>query len=462
MRTTGDLHETLSRTVKMAMDTGEAVTVEEAKEIFIGYRLALEIGHCVATSPTLQAIVLTVVNTARRCFLGGVLVAGDVDVRLLVPWRRCRTLSEAVHNLQGVMVPKSQLTPGIPRIVVGCDDPVEISEFAVRPTFNGWAGGVTPLSGGFRLPEEMEFTPAGVLAGALAVSEAFQYVRGGNPLAGRRDVGLSLWRPGRDSSWLNSCAWGPAVDLLPSRMWLIGLGHLGQAFLWTLGFLPYAHPEEVLMVLQDFDLLSEANDSTSPLTFGPIMREKKTRAMARWCEERGFSTAIHERRFAANFRVSGDEPRVAVCGVDNSTARADLEKTGFARVIEAGLGMGEKEYLAFQVHTFPGPQKAHERWGGRERLDEPDTRSKPAYSALAREGMDDCGLTTLAGRSVGASFVGVTVSTLVVAELLRMTQGGVAHAVIDGTLRSPDRREVIINSQWSEPFNPGTTESTIP
>ncbi|MGH9894121.1 MAG: hypothetical protein ACREA0_19500, partial [bacterium] len=34
----------------------------------------------------------------------------------------------------------------------------------------------------------------------------------------------------------------------------------------------------------------------------------------------------------------------------------------------------------------------------------------PGYVALAADGMDECGLTLLAGRSVGASFVGVAVS----------------------------------------------------
>lgn len=455
-----NLHESLSRTVKMAMDTGEAATVEEAAKIFHEYRLAVEIGNDVASSPTLQASVLTAVNTACRCFLGGVNVIGEIDVPLLVPWHRCRTLSEAVNDLRGMAVPQSQLPPDIPKIVVGGDDSVQTGEFAIRSTFNGWAGGVSPLSEGVRLPERAEFTPAGVLAGALAVSEAFQYVRGGNPLAGRRNAGFSLWKPSRESSWLDPCNWGPAVDYLPSRIWLIGLGHLGQAFLWTLGFLPYAHPEEVLIVLQDFDLLSEANESTSPLTFAPIMKEKKTRAMARWCENRGFITMINERPFAGDFHINNSEPRLAICGVDNAFARADLEKVGFARVIEAGLGKGEKEYLAFQLHTFPGPQKAVERWREDEHLDGAYVRSKPAYVALEGEGMDDCGITTLAGRTVGASFVGVTVSTLLIAELLRMIQGGVANAVIDGTLRSPDRREVVANPQWLEPFNPGTTESS--
>lgn len=459
-----NLSERLSRTVKMAMDSGEAATGEEAERIFRGYQLTIEVGPDVAFSSTMQAALLTAVNTGRRAFLGGVIVGGNLDADLLSPWKKCRTLAEAIRDLRGNVVGK--IPPGLPRIVIGdVPKPDGIGEFAVRATFNGWSGGVIPLDDGGRLPERQEFAPAGVLAGALAVSEAFQHVRGGNPMAGRRDAGLSLWRPEPDSYWRDPENAGPPVSLLPSRLWLIGLGHLGQAFLWTLGFLPYATPEEVFLVLQDFDFLSEANDSTSPLTFAPVSIERKTRAMARWCEERGFRTAITERRFTENLRVVDDEPLVGVCGVDNPIARAALEDVGFGRVIEAGLGKGEQEYLAFQVHTFPGPQKARERWGGAEQPAAASVDRKPAYEALAREGLDDCGLTTLAGRSVGACFVGAATSALIIAELLRMVHGGPAYGIVDGTLRSIERREVVGNDEWLEPFNPGVTEairSTVP
>ena len=129
-------------------------------------------------------------------------------------------------------------------------------------------GAVVPLDRGLRLPEQQECVPAGVLAGALGVSEAFQFVRGDNAVAGRRDVGLSLWQPDKSIHWLDTGELGPALERLPASAWLIGLGHLGQALLWTLGLLPYASPEEVSLVLQDFDELVEANDSTSLLTNG--------------------------------------------------------------------------------------------------------------------------------------------------------------------------------------------------
>ncbi|EQD31201.1 UBA/ThiF-type NAD/FAD binding fold containing protein, partial [mine drainage metagenome] len=121
-----------------------------------------------------------------------------------------------------------------------------------------------------------------MLAGALAVNEAFLYVNGGVPAAGKRALGLSLWRPGMEVDWLQSDESEPVLTYLPSRLWLIGLGHLGQAYLWGLGLLPYRDPAEVALVLQDIDVITESTESTSILTGAAMVGKKKTRAMAEW------------------------------------------------------------------------------------------------------------------------------------------------------------------------------------
>ena len=447
----------LHRHLKLALDTGRAASLEEAQHIFDSYRLGIVVGTSVADSATLQAAVLTAINTGRRSFLGGVCVQGALDVPLLVPWGHCSTLGEAIVDLQGVV---SDCAPGVPRIVIGHGSiPSVDGEFAVRATFDGWCGGVVPLDHDLHLPEQQDCVPAGVLAGALGVSEAFQFVSGDNAEAGRRDIGLSLWQPEKEVSWLDAGDRGPTLGRLPANAWLIGLGHLGQAFLWTLGLLPYGSPEEVKLVLQDFDELVEANDSTSLLTTPAKIGVKKTRAMALWSESRGFRTSIVERYFASDFRLAGDESRVALCGVDNALARADLEDVGFERVIEAGLGAGTREYLGFQVHTFPARRSARRRWGAQpHHPDRATVAENPAYLALAQRGVDECGITTLAGRTVGASFVGAVTAAVVVAELIRMGLGGHRYEVVDGSLRSLELRQAVISADVA-PFNPGTTHA---
>jgi hypothetical protein len=456
-----EMSDSLNRSVKLAMDSGEAATPEEALGLFRQYRLRISVGPDIAQSPTKQAALLTAVNVGQRCFLGGVEVASCPDAALLIPWRRCGTVKEAVTDLQGALA--STGSSDAPTIIIGDALPDRQTDFALRVTYDGWRAGVVPEDDGRRLAEVQEFTPSGVFAGAAAVSEAFQCVRGHNARAGRRDVGLSLWRPDSEMSWLNDQETGPELEWLPKQLWVIGLGHLGQAFLWTLGFLPYENPAEMLLVLQDFDSLVRANDSTSPLTYRSILGRKKTRAMAEWCEERGFQTRIQERRFAANFRVDDEEPRVALCGVDNEAARAVLEDVGFAQVLEAGLGLGTEEYLAFQVHCFPSSRQARQRWGkpSDARKFGEAVLSQPAYQSLAAKGVDQCGLTTLAGRSVGAAFVGAGTSAVVIAELLRMCIGGHRYEVIDGSLRSLEHRLAIPSEILTLPFNPGLTKAKV-
>ena len=155
---------------------------------------------------------------------------------------------------------------------------------------------------------------SGMLAAGLAVNEAFLFVNGGTPAAGRRALGLSLWRPDGEVDWLQPDESEPALTYLPSRLWLIGLGHLGQAYLWGLGLLPYQEPADMALVLQDIDVITESTESTSILTDSAMIGQKKTRVMAAWAERCGFAISIQERMFAADFTRQAEEPAVALCG----------------------------------------------------------------------------------------------------------------------------------------------------
>jgi len=446
----------LHRLVKLMMDSGEVKSVEEAQQKLAQFRLGIKVSHGAAASPAFQAALLTAVNTGRRCFLGGVQVYGDLNIPLSVPWRSCSTVAEAIYDLQGQIV--SEPAAGLPLIYFGDGATKHISaEFAIRPVVRGWNGGVLPARDPISFSLEETFTPAGVLAGALAVSEAFQFIRGDNPLAGHRSVGASLWRPSTTVDW-QTAKTGPRLEYLPAKLWLIGLGHLGQAYLWTLGFLPYPVGSKVNLVLQDFDSLEDANDSTSLLTNSSLVGVKKTRAMAAWCEEHGFQTTLIERIFASDFHINDSEPALALCGVDNIEARQALDKVGFKRIVEAGLGKGTQEYLALKIHTFPGNRPADQCW--KSTNDESNSLkpliTQPAYQDLLEKGADRCGLIELAGHSVGASFVGAVASTLVIAQVLRLIIGESIDELIDGDLRSSSILSCVVpNQSCSDLFNPG-------
>lgn len=205
--------------------------------------------------------------------------------------------------------------------------------------------------------------------------------------------------------------------------------------------------------MQDTDVLAPSNISTSLLTFRNMMRRKKTRALADWAESRGFATALVERPFTADFHVGGREPPVALVGVDNVLARQSVEDVGFARVIEAGLGRGPQDYLGIDLHTFPASKPAREVWTEISSVDAEITQ--PAYRAMLEASGDRCGIVRLAGRSIGAPFVGATAGAIAVAELVRLCLGGPRHELVSCHLRDVRDRTVVTGAAW-ELFNPGS------
>ena len=445
--------DNLHRLVKLALDSGEVATVSEGYELFRTYRVGITVSNDEVSSAASQAAILTMVNIARRSLLGGVYVAGNLGVPLCVKFPGSRTLEEAVKAIGGQVV--LRLPDDIPLLAVG--EPETNSNHAVqlKVQFSGWRGGVFPVDQVSLSPESATIAPAAIMAGAIAISEVFQHLRG-NPMAGRRRIGMSLWAP-EALDWEQAPA-GPEKIVLPSQLWLIGLGHLGQAYLWVLGLLPYADPSELTLMLQDFDQIALSNDSTSMLTDKSMVGMLKTRAMADWASSRGFSARLVERQFPG-IKIHGDEPRVALGGVDNPQARSAYEDAGFDWIVEAGLGGGTTEYLAMRVHTFPASVTARSKWGDAARPQPLPPIENLAYKSLSTAGLDECGIVRLATRSVGAPFVGTVAATLVISELLRVLNGGSSYEVIDMTLRVPDMRSLVLSNIDRSKLNPGFTNA---
>ena len=443
--------ETLHRLVKHAIDSGAAESLADAEAVFRGYRLHIEMPSEVAADPVQQASLLTAVALGRRVFLGGVTVSGSLGADLVVSLPFGRTLADAVRALGGQAGDEAG---GAPTVVIGGGPTERCEGFCIRAVAAGWRGGILPAHAELVPAPGPSMPLAGMLAAALAINEVYLFLSGGAPSAGRRTVGLSLWRPGPEADWLAADDSEPVLTYLPSRLWLIGLGHLGQAYLWALGLLPFNTPEDVALVLQDVDVISPSTESTSILSDAKLIGHQKTRAMAAWAEKRGFKVAIHERQFDASFRRQADEPAVALCGLDNAAGRRVLDQVGFDFIVEAGLGRGYRDFRTVRLHMLPGSRSAAEIWKA---APAPETvEDRPAYARLLAEGsLDRCGMTLLAGKAVGAPFVGAVASTLAIAEVLRLLHGGIIHRLLDVDLLSLDQR-VASPHQWDfSGSNPG-------
>lgn len=432
------LKETLNRTAKIDVDSGLAPDFETAVRRLRSHRIQVIAGPEVKSSLAHQAALLTVVNIARRFALGGVLVSGDLEGAVAISPSPQATLESEVRRLGGTV---NHMESSLPTIIVG--SPRDVLGRAIFATFEGWKGGVVKASA-MRLAENTSVIPAAVLAGALAASEAFGMLRG-DVEAGRRSQGLSLWRPDGQSVWTSSESDGPAVVSVPDHLWVLGLGHLGQAFLWTLMMCPFPDPARVRLTLQDMDRVTPSTDSTSILTQNGMEQAMKTRAVAEVLEKRGFITTLVERPFDGRFEHDpAIDPSVLVCGVDNGLARSRLEGPKFPFVVEAGIGHRVGDYQSLRVHTFPSARRAATIWG-ESRAETSTAIAKPAYQRIAQAGGDVCGLALLAGTAVGAPFVGTIAATLMLAQVMRLLAGDAPDAVVDLDLRALKARRALVN-----------------
>lgn len=449
--TTMNSADSLHRLIKQAIDSGAAASIAEAQALFQGFRLAIAFDTNDPSDPVEQATLLTAAALARRVFLGGVTVSGRLDEAPTTPMPLGATLGEALGALG---VTEGEPEPETPVIVIGARRERQAG-FAIRTAASGWRGGILPAhaDGG---PAAGPANPlAGMLAAALAINEAYLHVSGAKS-AGRSAVGLSLWRPGREADWLEADPSEPVLTYLPSQLWLIGLGHLGQAYLWGLGLLPYGSAQAVALVLQDVDTVTASTESTSILTDAALVGVKKTRAMAAWAERRGFSTSIQERLFDADFKRRPDEPAIALCGLDNAAGRRALDQVGFDMIVEAGLGRGHRDFRTMRLHTLPGARPTAEMW--KASLPGETVEDRPAYAKLMKDGvLDRCGMTLLAGKAVGAPFVGAVAATLALSEVLRQLHGGPVYRLIDIDLLGLAHRTAVPAGDTFKSLNAGYT-----
>jgi hypothetical protein len=252
----------------------------------------------------------------------------------------------------------------------------------------------------------------------LAIGEGFNIVlaRDGGD-AGYRPVALNLWDPGTTDH-------GPDLRHAPAQWWLVGLGHLGQAYSWVLSWLDYQQPSKVQVIHQGTDRTSPANHSTGMLTPAEPAGERKTRLVATALDRVGYDTYIIERPMDGSISLSPADVHVALLGVDNLATRRLISTIGWRFAIDAGLGAGPVDFSSIMVRRFPGETTSHDVAGWADPSPSPPiTPKSPAFEDLRRR-TDACGFVELAGKAVGASFVGAVAATLVVAEAVRELHGG--------------------------------------
>jgi hypothetical protein len=407
-----------SRILKAMTDGARAGSFPEALARLDAIELSIVVGSDQVGTPAGQAALLTAVATAVKCF-GRVNLASADDAPLLARLPIGATVMEAAQVLgaTGTAVAPSGITH-----TIGIGALPKVGGWNVSCWWDRWLSGTRVFED--QTIGESDLPLAGVFAGALAVRQVFAGVVAGRDLP-PRDVSVSLWTPWEK---VDPVARGPLRFDVPDKLWLVGLGHLGQSYCWNLCFL--GGNAERLAVLQDDQSISEENEGTSLLVLPNEggKGERKTRLSARWFEACGWVTQLIERRHQGDIKTIDEDPPYLLCGLDRVEPRRVLGRQGFPFMVDAGIGHGVGDFDGIQIRVIAKGQSLDGLWEKPEESEEAVARSaqkidklleSDAYKEL-EERIGRCGTLEFAEASVAVPFVGAAAGALTVAQLIRL------------------------------------------
>jgi hypothetical protein len=418
-----------ARIRSVMMNSGK-YSLEEADEKINNSSLSIFLGEDVAGTPAGQAAFLTAVAEGVRSF-GQVHVSGDIEQLIITGtpfpvW----TLKQAAE-----LVGASTLSlPGASKWVVigsGCD---VNATWAINTYWHGWVAGVSPKDNKIQIGRS-DCTLAGIAAGAMAVGQAF-LAEQGDLRAGTSNQSISIWSPQEDAADADN----PFMEnvRLPKSLWLIGLGNLGQAYLWVLFMLPYATPGEVELFFQDDDPVDIENWGTSVLVELGRYGDLKTLIAEEWSRRRGFQVRRLDRRIDENFRRTNQEPSIALAGLDKMPVRKVLGQVGFDCIVDCGLGATSADYTKFRINVFDRDTDPANHFKGVEDKTEEMVKAHmelQAYKDLAAQMNDGaCGAATLAGKSTAVPFVSGVVGALAIGQIIRLVSNALTCTSIVGNV----------------------------
>lgn len=398
------LAETLNRTMKLAMDEGRVQSYQEAIALFASFRLRLQVAPGFTCSPGAEAAVLTLLRAGPKTFLGGIELVGPLDEMCTLAWFAGKTLGEVAVSC-GVLL-GANADVHVPTICVGAGE-ATADGFWLGLRVNNDSFALTPCAS--FTSEPVASVEAGVAGAGAALNQAFQHIYRRAPQAGLRETHFKL--PGNN--------WSAAAR----SQWLIGLGHLGQAYLWTAMLRPAGQRPEVVRLTDD-DKVSAASLSTCLLVDVVDVGRQKTDAVAERLEALGVTVQRDLVRLALDAGPVESAHPLCVVAVDNLTLRRALDRLHSLCVLEAGIGDGVDGFTRVQAHAFPSQRLARDIWaGGDLKASREVDISKPAYRSLLQESGDECGTTLVAGRSVATPFVGAFAGAV----LARLSAAGQLH-----------------------------------
>jgi hypothetical protein len=417
-----------SRITKALTDAARAASFAEAEARLDTIRIAVVVGADEIKTRAGQAAVLTSVATASKCF-GRVTLVIAGDATLLTPLPLGDTLRRAARVLGARL---SERVPRQTTHAIRIGDVPSVPGWNIRCWWDRWLGGTRAADDAKLGDSSLAFS--GVFAAAVAIRQIFACV-----LVGRtqypRDVTVNLWEPWRAA---DLGATGPVKFDVPDKLWFLGLGHLGQGFVWNLCLLGVRGGRAVA---QDNQTVGDENEATSLLVLYRDLGAKKARVAARWLEACGWETDIIERRYNGDIRVMEDDPPYLLCGLDRLGPRLIIARHGFEFMIDAGLGHGPNDFEGIQIRTVAKGQSIEGLWNeaGEAENDSHSAKlmEKKAYAELESR-IGRCGIVNFAEASTAVPFVGAAAGALVIAQVIRLASLQPATRFLHMELGTPE------------------------
>ncbi len=426
----------------IAIANSRDIEPSEALSIMNKTHVTLIGNHTLNESINLQVSLLTTLNIMGRVCLGGVNVSIPDNIPNLTKFKGT-SFNELVSQYGGKIGSKNE---GLYRIVFGMPCPDENS---IESISNGWQGGIN-FYGQRRVL--LNDQPNNVLLGSIISASLASYFMT-NKIYGiienllEMNTGLSLWNLQADNDWYRDEYQGVDNPYLPDSLWTLGLGHLGQAYLWTLGFLPFKSPESTKILLQDMDIIGDENIGSQVLSRSIDVGRPKTRVCCSFLENLGFKTQLIEKPYQKEDLLQEwmKEYPFVLNGVDNVKTRKGILKDKLKLFLDGGTNGSSDLFDSFTLKNVKSINKTpNEIWGSKELSDV--VLHKNLYERYNKK--YDCGVLSNVG--ISTPYVGMFGASIVISELVRALNKGPKYTIVSLQMRDLLSADVISNGNYED------------
>ena len=417
------------------------IGLEDSIELMQNASLSLVAGQELNNSIPLQVAFLSALNAGRRTFLGGIKCYLDRNTPNLLPIKGKR-FSDLVELYGGEL---SNERPSLKdsKLVFGMAPP-DVNSIEV--ICSGWQGGVNFYdSRRNEIPASTSNVALGGVIGAslglfYSFNKQFSIVENLLELP----TGISLWDLSAGQDWHDPIYEGPADLNMPKNLWTVGLGHLGQAYLWTLGLM-FDSNRNCQIALQDNDLVDFENIGSQILCKQDDIGFPKARVCSKFLSEIGFSTQIIEKPFLKEDQEQlwSDQYKFLLNGVDNIETRRIIDSSRFKLFLDGGTNGKLELFDSFTFRNFGVMSKSpSELWKDNGKNQE--ILHKNLYERIEKE--FGCG--NLINKGISTPFVGLFGATILISELLRSLNKGLSYSSISVQMRDLESIRFISKSHY--------------